>query len=309
MVGLRQFLPLFLLVFAAWSAPRAAASAWIIVDDNTGHVLAASGQNEKRQIASLTKIATAMVVMDWADATKSSLANLVGVPPGVAGVGGVNPCGLQPGDRVSLRDLLYSAMMSSDNHAAYTLAWNVGSRLPSGQGLSPVDNFSAHLNALARQLGMKRTLFLNPHGLDNMTPPPHSTAADLARLTRYAYRHPGFNFYVSQPTREITIEGADGASRGFLLRNTNELLGRDGIDGVKTGRTARAGDCLVLAADRDPEAVERDGQKVAIPRRIIVVLLGSADRFSEGLALIQRGWNLHGSWSAQGRPVGKRSTL
>jgi D-alanyl-D-alanine carboxypeptidase len=127
---------------------------------------------------------------------------------------------------VSLRDLLYAAMMSSDNHAAYTLAWNVGGRLPNSAGLSPVDNFTAHMNALARKLGMRRTLFLNPHGLDGMTPPPHSTAADVARLTRYAYTHAGFNFYVSQPTREIAIEGADGTTREFLLRNTNELLGR-----------------------------------------------------------------------------------
>jgi D-alanyl-D-alanine carboxypeptidase (penicillin-binding protein 5/6) len=306
---MRRFTPLVLAFLSVWSAPRAAGSSWIIVDDNTGHVLAASGQNEKRQIASLTKIASAMVVIDWAEATGTSLAEVVTVPAGAASIGGVNPCGLQPGDRVSLRDLLYSAMMSSDNHAAYTLAWNVGSRLPNPQALPPVDNFTAQMNALARKLGMKRTLFLNPHGLDSMTPPPHSTAADIARLTRYAYSHGSFNFYVSQPTREISIEGVDGTKRGFLLRNTNELLGRDGIEGVKTGRTRLAGDCIVLAADRPPEAVERDGQKIAIPRRIIVVLLGSADRFSEGLALIQRGWSLHEQWSAQGRPVSKRSTL
>jgi D-alanyl-D-alanine carboxypeptidase (penicillin-binding protein 5/6) len=306
---MRKITALCLLLAAVLCTSRASGSCWIIVDDNTGHILASSGQNDRSQIASLTKIATAMVVIDWAEATGASLAELVGVPAGVSGVGGVNPCGLQPGERVSLRDLLYSAMMSSDNHAAYTLAWNVGSRLPNPQGLSPVDNFTAQMNALARKLEMKRTLFLNPHGLDSMTPPPHSTAADLARLTRYAYSHGGFNFYVSQPTREISIEGVDGTKRGFLLRNTNELLGRDGIEGVKTGRTRLAGDCIVLAADRPPEAVERDGQKIAIPRRIIVVLLGSADRFSEGLALIQRGWSLHEQWSAQGRPVSKRSTL
>ena len=305
---MRTALVAILMVLAAGPV-AVAASSWMIVDDQTGHVLAASGQNEKRQIASLTKIATAMVVLDWAEASGTSLSTLVSVPSEVSGVGGVNPCQLQPGDQVSLRDLLYSAMMSSDNHAAYTLAQNVGQRLPNPQALSPVDNFSAQMNALARQLGMKRSLFLNPHGLDSMSPPPHSTAADLARLTRYAYSHAGFNFYVSQPTREISIQGADGTTRGFLLRNTNELLGRDGIEGVKTGHTRLAGDCIVLAADREPEAVERDGQKTAIPRRIIVVLLGSADRFSEGLALIQRGWSLHENWSAQDRPVSKRSTL
>lgn len=307
-----SLLPITLVVILLILAPgpvQVAASSWIIVDDETGHVLAASGQNEKRQIASLTKIATAMVVLDWAEATGTSLGTMVSVPSGVGGVGGVNPCQLQPGDRVSLRDLLYSAMMSSDNHAAYTLAQNVGTGLPNPQALSPVDNFSAHLNALARKLRLKRSLFLNPHGLDSMTPPPHSTAADLARLTRYAYSHAGFNFYVSQPTREISIQGVDGTTRGFLLRNTNELLGRNGIEGVKTGRTRLAGDCIVLAADREPEAVERDGQKTAIPRRIIVVLLGSTNRFSEGLTLIQRGWSLHENWSARGRPVSKRSTL
>jgi D-alanyl-D-alanine carboxypeptidase len=297
-----RLLPFLLLALALAAAPAAhAAASYIIVDSETGHILAEGNRNEKRQVASLTKVAAAMVVLDWAEATGTSMATPVEVPPGVAGVGGVNPCGLQPGDRASLRDLLSAAMMQSDNHAAYTLAHNVGGR---------VDNFTAHMNALARKLVMKRTLFLNPHGLDNTTPPPHSTAADMARLTRYAYSHGGFNFYASQPTREITIEGIDGLPRAFLLRNTNELLGQDGIEGVKTGRTARAGDCLILAADRDPLPVTNaQGQKVAIARRIIVVLLGSGDRFGEGLAMVRRGWDLHERWMAQGRPVSKRSSL
>lgn len=307
---MRKILIPTLLLLLACFVPRVhAAQSYIIVDDQTGQILASGNANQKRQVASLTKIATAMVVMDWADATKSSLASAVEVPAGVNGIGGINPCGLQPGDRVSLRDLLYAAMMQSDNHAAYAIAYNVGARLPNNQNLAPVDNFTAHMNALARGLGMKRTLFLNPHGLDNMDTPPHSSAADIARLTRYAYSHPGFNFYVSQPAREIAIQGIDGATRTFLLRNTNELLGQDGIDGVKTGRTARAGDCLVLAADRDPQTIEQNGQKLAIPRRIIVVLLGSSDRFGEGLQLIRQGWALHDRWTAEDRPVSRRSTI
>ena len=308
---MRHFLPLFLALLLAPAAPSArAAASYIIVDSETGHILADGNRNDKRQVASLTKVATTMVVLDWAEATGTSMATPVEVPAGVTSVGGVNPCGLQPGDRASLRDLVSAAMMQSDNHAAYTLAYNVGGRLPNPQGLSPVDNFTAHMNALARKLGMKRTLFLNPHGLDNSTPPPHSTAADMARLTRYAYGRGGFNFYASQPTREITIQGMDGLPRSFLLRNTNELLGQDGIEGVKTGRTSRAGDCLILAADRDPLPVTNEqGQKVAITRRLIVVLLGSPDRFGEGLAMVRRGWDLHERWMAQGRPVSKRSTL
>ncbi|MBU3665356.1 MAG: D-alanyl-D-alanine carboxypeptidase [Chthoniobacterales bacterium] len=300
---------LALMLATALLARADAARSFIVVDDLTGHVLASGNENEKLQIGSLTKIATAMVVMDWADATRASLAAEVPVPPGVQSVGGMNPCGLQPGDMVSLRDLIYAAMMVSDNHAAYTLAHNVGERLPNPQQLGPVDNFTAHMNALARTLGMKRTIFLNPHGLDNMETPPHSTATDLARLTRYAYKHAGFNFYVSQPAREISITGADGTKRGFLLRNTNEVLGQDGIDGVKTGRTARAGDCLVLSADQAPATVDNNGQTVAIPRRIIVVLLASPDRFGEGLQLVRRAWELHAQWSAEGRPVSRRSSI
>ena len=306
---MRQAL-LLILAFSFCTLPVArAAKSYVIADDETGHILASGDPNEKLQVASLTKIATAMVVIDWAEATKASLAAEVQVPAGAATIGGVNPCGLVPGDTVSMRDLLYAAMMVSDNHAAYTLAYQVGARLPNPQNLGPVDNFTAHMNALARKLKMKRTLFLNPHGLDNMETPPHSTAADLARLTLYAYKHPGFNFYVSQKTREISITGTDGQRRGFMLTNTNQLLGIDDIDGVKTGRTARAGDCLILSSERAPQAVEVNGQKLAIPRRLIVVLLASPDRFNEGLQLVRQGWALHEQWSAAGRPVTKRSAL
>lgn len=286
------------------------AASYVIADNETGHILDASGANEKRQIASLTKVATAIVAFDWAAASKSPLSAEVEVPPGIANVGGVNTCGLQPGDRVSLRDLIYAALLQSDNHASYTLAHNIGRRLPNNSGLDPVGNFTAHMNALARTLRMKRTLFLNPHGIDNDTPhPPYSTAADMARLTKYATANPAFNFAVSQKSREIGITGPDGIHRGFTLRNTNELLGQEGIDGVKTGRTARAGDCVILTSGRDPQIVNVQGGQAALPRRLIVVVLGSSNRFGEGLALVRRGWDLHSRWSAQGRPVTKRSTL
>jgi D-alanyl-D-alanine carboxypeptidase (penicillin-binding protein 5/6) len=304
-------LPALLLLLAAFTslATARAAQSYIIVDDETGHILDSSNANKKRQVASLTKIAAAMVALDWAAATDSSMAAEVEVPGGIAGVGGENACGLQPGDRVSLRDLVYAALMQSDNHAAYTLAYNVGARLPNNERLDPVGNFTAHMNALARTLRMKRTLFLNPHGIDNLENPPYSTAADLARLTRYAGDNAAFNFAVSQTSREINITAPDGTRRAYRLQNTNQLLGQEGIDGVKTGRTSRAGDCVILSSDREPQAVDVNGQQAAIPRRIKVVVLGSPDRFGEGLALVRRGWQLHDKWAAQGRLVSKRTTL
>lgn len=285
------------------------AANYIIVDDETGHILAAEGANEKAQVASLTKIATAMVVIDWAAATNSSLAAEVEIPAGIATVGGANPCGLQPGDRVSLRDLVYAALMQSDNHAAYALAYNVGQRLPNNAGLDSVGNFTAHMNALARKLRMKRTLFLNPHGIDSGDPAPYSTAADMARLTKYATDNAAFNFGVAQTSREIAITAPDGTRRAFMMQNTNELLGQEGIDGVKTGRTSRAGDCVILSSDREAQVVEVNGQKLAVPRRIFVVLLGSGNRFGQGLDLVRRGWSLHDKWSAAGRPISKRSSI
>ena len=145
-----------------------------------------------------------------------------------------------------MRDLLYAALVQSDNIAAYALAEHVGRALqaqlpPSGEAArgTPVDYFVLQMNALAKHLGMERTRFLNPSGAD-ANEKPYSTAADIARLTRYAMKNAGFRFYVSQKEREIEFGRGPGRLR-YLLRNTNELLGRENIDGVKTGRTQRAG--------------------------------------------------------------------
>ncbi len=158
------------------------------------------------------------------------------------------------------------------------------------------------MNALAFELEMKHTLFLNPHGLPmpSNSQQPYSSAADLARLTRYAYSKPGFPFYVAQKARDIHVERA-GKAIGRTINNTNKLLGVERIDGVKTAHSVAAGDCIILTSDRDPE-VKRQGDTVfTTPRRIIVVLLGSTDRFQEGLALDRRGWRLYEAWAAEGR--------
>lgn len=308
---LRSFHPGFAclaaLVFSTGVAR--AVDSFLIIDNQTGYVLAAREPDQKRQIASLTKIATALVVLDWAKLTNADLGELVAVPDAAVSAGGINPAGLQSGDLVSLRDLLYCALMASDNIAAHTLAYHIGRRLPNAEGLDPVGNFVAHMNALARTLGMKRTRFLNPSGLDNMQgAQPFSTAADLGRLVRYAYSKSGFPFYVQQQTREVHFFRA-GQPASVWLKNTNPLLDQDGIDGVKTGRTAKAGDCIILSADRAPE-VQRNGEQVAVtPRRIVVVLLGAQDRSGEGLGYMRRGWQLYDAWAAKGRPTKKKDTL
>ncbi len=298
-----------MLLLLASAALASAAQSYIIVDNQTGLILASKNPNEKLQVASLTKIATAVVVFDWAQVNKADMSQMAVVSTRALRAGGINPVGLLEGDSLSLRDLLYSALMASDNVAATAIAEHVGARLPNREGLDPISNFVSQMNALARTLGMKRTLFLNPSGSDNVQGAlPYSTASDLARLTRYAYSEADFPFFVSQKTRIVHVFRG-GVDMPVELRNTNELLDQDGIDGVKTGRTGRAGDCLVLSTERRPE-VQRQGETVFVtPRRIVIVMLGSRDRFVEGMALVRQGWGLYDQWAAEGRKIKKNEAL
>ena len=296
----------------ATSALRSAsaAQAYIIADATTGFVLLESKSKDKHQIGSLTKIATAMVVLDWAEHKGGDLNQFVTIPPS-AFVGTVeNNVGFRPGDDIALRDLLYAALVQSDNIAAYTLGSYVGAQIQAPTPkLSAMDVFVTQMNALAKQLKMEKTRFVNPHGVDtNVKPLPYSNAEDVARLTRYALNKASFRFYVSQKEREISWRRG-GKEQRYLLRNTNELLGTNGIDGVKTGQTARAGQCLVLSSAREPQVVPAGGGNRIYPRRIIVVLLGSSNRFAEGAQLIAQGWNLYDQWANTGRIADPKKML
>ena len=287
-----------------------AAQASIVVDAQTGFVLQEVKSKDKRQIGSVTKIATAMVVLDWAEHKGGDLNQFVTIPPS-AFVGTLeNNVGFRPGDDIALRDLLYAALVQSDNVAAYALASYVGSQIQTPTAkLSAIDIFVTQMNALAKQLKMEKTRFVNPHGVDtNVKPLPYSTAEDVARLTRYALNKASFRFYISQKERQISWRRG-GKEQRYLLRNTNELLGTNGIDGVKTGQTARAGQCLVLSSTRESQVVQDAGGTRIFPRRIIVVLLGSTNRFGEGAQLVAQGWQLYDGWAATGRLVDPKKLL
>jgi D-alanyl-D-alanine carboxypeptidase len=288
-------------------------AAYVVADQTTGYVLEAYKGEVKRQIASLTKIATGKVVLDWASKTNTDLAQQVVVPPqAIEESGGTNPMGLLPNDLISYRDLLYAALMQSDNTAATTLAYYVGAALRPGGGdrmreLGAVEVFVSQMNALARQLGMERTLFVNPHGLEPRKGlQPYSTAVDMIKLTSYAMKDAAFRFYVSQKERKISFSRGSQVFQ-YLLRNTNELVGTEGIDGVKTGRTAKAGDCIIISAQRDPEITQQGGTTLVTPRRLNVVVLAATDRIAAASQLLSRGWTLYDQWAAAGRPTGNQA--
>src|SRR5213596_654397 len=313
----RRFLTVFsaFLVSMALLRSAAAAEAHLIADAQTGYILEEQEPRKKLLVGSLTKIATASVVLDWAERKAGNLNETVMIPQEAFVGTSENNIGFQPGDSITLRDLLYAALVQSDNIAAYTLAHHVGSQLGSllpsdvSSKLTPADAFVAQMNALAKQLKMERTRFVNPHGIDyKVKPLPYSTAEDMARLTRYAMNKASFRFYVSQKERQISFDRG-GRRLNYILRNTNELLGKMGIDGVKTGRTARSGDCLILYANRESEVVRNGQMETVYPRHLMVVLLGSTNRFGEGAALMQRGWQLYDQWAAAGRMADPKKVL
>ena len=301
----------YLCCAAVFTAIPLHAESYVIADHQTGRILEERGGNHKGQIASLTKLALAMVALDWSELRRGNLDETAVVPESaISTTGGINPLGLQAGDVLTLRDLLFACLLASDNVSAVTLADHLGRSLPNPTGLDPVGNTVSQMNALARQLGMKRTLFLNPHGLDapEGQAQPYSTPADVARLLRYGYSKPGLAFYVDQPSRDIHVQRG-GASISLQISNTNKLLGNDGIDGGKTGRTTLAGECIALTSKKTPE-VRREGDTVfTTPRRIIVVLLGSDNREQEGLSLVQRGWAAYQEWASRGRPAKASNSL
>jgi len=282
----------------------------MVMEAYSGKVLVASNASVRRPIASLTKIATGAVAVDWSIATGSDIgAVTLTVPQTITLVGGPNPMNLQPGDQLSLRDALYSALLGSDNLAALTIADHIGRELLTRRGKTgePVAEFVAEMNRLAKAIGATQTHYANPHGLEREGAKAYSTAADVARMSVYAMRKNAFNFIVRQSERQVSVTGAAG-KRSYRVKNTNELIGEPGILGVKTGTTNAAGPCVSVCMDRDPLVRQKaDGSKGATPRRLIAVVLNNPDRFNRARSLIRQGWGVYDPWLESGAPVQDRN--
>lgn len=281
----------------------------MVVEAHSGKVLIANHSTVKRPVASLTKIATAVLVVDWAEASGVDLAQReVTVPGSVAMLPGPNPMRLVPGERLSLLDALSSAVLGSDNMAAMTVAHHVGLEFQRRRGRTdgdPVREFVKEMNNLADALRMRKTEFRNPHGLELPDQVGVSTAADIAKLSVYAMRRPGFTFISRQKERQITVKGLE-KPRSFKVRNTNEMVSEQ-IIGLKTGTTRAAGQCLALSVERAPLIRPKaDGSKGVTPRRLIIVLLNSPNRFDHAKRLIPKGWGVYDGWVNAGAIVRNR---
>ena len=218
-----------LLTTVATAAPPVVdAEAYLVQNGGTGDVLAARDADERRPIASITKLMTVLVALEHAD-----LDEVVTVGSAAAGVG-ESTINLRPGERITVGDLATAALVQSANDAATALAAHVGG--------GSVARFVELMNAKARRLGLHDTTFANPSGLD--APGHVSSARDVTLLARVAMRQP----FIRRTVRRETAAIAGGRD----LSTWNDLLGSvPGLLGVKTGHTSAAGWSQVAAVQRN----------------------------------------------------------
>ncbi len=249
------------------AAPSISATSAIVIDAKTGNVLFEKNSNERRPMASTTKIMTALVAIKH-----GNLADMVTVNGDVVGPGSLGGIDLQPGEQLTLKDLLYALLLPSANDAAVAIADHIG---------GSVGGFAAMMNQEAVSIGVTNTHFTNPHGLDD--PMHYTTAHDLAIIAKTALQNPVFSQIVSTKTYSI-----NRPSLGFSepIENENKLLSSyPGATGVKTGYTSRAGNCLVSSATRGGVS-------------LISVVLGvdwRKDLFDQSAALLDYGFSLYKS--------------
>jgi len=236
-----------------------------------GRDLWGSDPDRRLPPASLTKMMTALLVLE-----RTAPGAMATVSPAAAGETG-SRLGLAAGCRMSVGELLAASILNSANDACHALADHVA---------GSEKQFVSLMNERAGRLGLTGTRYANACGHD--APGHYSTARDLALLAETVMQEPFYARLAALP--EGTIATAD-TKKLFRLTNTNALLGRSaGVKGVKTGFTARAGKCLVAAAER--------GGKQAL-----LVLLDAPDRWWTADAMLDAAFAEHGG---KGMPAGRQ---
>ena len=272
------------------AVPFVSCDSWIIVDAADGRMLAGAETETSRHFASTTKIMTAWLVAQLAEQHPEVLDETLTMSVRADETRG-STADVRAGESLPVREALYGLMLPSGNDMSIAIAEHFGPRLAAtattvensaanDSKRDPLELFVAAMNAEAARLGMMNTHYTNPHGLTNES---HlSTVADLALLARATLNSPLMRQYSSMRQRGATVAGPGGYSRNVLWKNTNELLGTEGYDGIKTGTTDQAGACLVSTGER-------------AGKRLIVVVLGSAAseaRYTDSRNLYRYGWNL-----------------
>lgn len=243
----------------------------LLMDYDTGKILFEKNSHDIRPCASITKVMTLCLIFEAIESGKIGYDTIVTTSPIAASMGG-SDIWLVEGEQMSVNDLIKAIVVVSANDAAVAMAECV-----SGSESAFVDE----MNKKAAELGMNDTTFKNCNGLDEDG---HVTSAyDVALMSRELMKHDDIYNYTSIWLDYIR----DGATQ---LVNTNKLLKTyDGITGLKTGTTSKAGACITATAQRDG-------------LNLISVILGAqntADRFTDAAALLNYGFANYASISPQ----------
>jgi D-alanyl-D-alanine carboxypeptidase len=235
--------------------PTVQASSALVVDIGSGKVLWGKETETRRQIASITKLMTAIIVLE-----ENSPNDIVTISRNASLIEG-SRIWLAPGDKLTVQDLVAAMLIHSANDAAYALAENNAN--------GSIENFVKKMNKKAQELGLKNTHFANPMGFDGTEN--YSTAQDIAQLGQYAYRKAIIRNIVATSSTEIkSIQG-----HSYKLESTNDLLTKDHrFKGLKTGHTSEAGYSFVGVAEGS------EGYPV------IIIVFNSPNRFQESINLM-----------------------
>lgn len=221
----------------------------VVMEQSSGRILFQKDANLHLPMASTTKIVTALTVLN-----NANLDDVVTIPSQACGIEGSSVY-LRPGEKLSVKELLYGLMLRSGNDCAVALALHVG---------GSVSNFAQMMNNTAKNLGCVDSNFVNPHGLhdDNH----YTSARDLATITCKALQNSDFAQIVATKSFKISNDGYDYPR---VLVNKNKLLSTfDDANGVKTGYTKKAGRCFVGSATRNG-------------MQVVVVVLNCGPMFEE----------------------------
>jgi D-alanyl-D-alanine carboxypeptidase/D-alanyl-D-alanine carboxypeptidase (penicillin-binding protein 5/6) len=227
-------IPMSFPLFASADAqPQLSAKSAVLMNADNGEILYAKGENDKRPMASTTKIMTALITLETAAVNN----RIVTITDNMVRVEG-SSMGLMPGNKLSLKSLAAGMLLVSGNDAANSAAIAIGGSTKA---------FAELMNKRAKELNMTDTHFVTPSGLDDEEH--YTTARDLAVLAAAAMKNPDFAEIACEKSMSVQFISPDQTRR---LTNHNKLLSMySGCVGVKTGFTKKAGRCLVSSAEKN----------------------------------------------------------
>ena len=248
------------------SIPAVSAQGAILIDTKSGDTIFEINPRKRLPMASTTKIMTAIVAIE----SEFPLDQIIRITNEMTGAEG-SSIYLYENEMFTLYDLIYALLLNSANDAAEAIAISVG---------GSIEKFADMMNEKVRELNLKDTNFINPHGLDGEMH--YTTAYDLAKITAHALENEVFAEISGTQNKIIYPKNSDGSNNqagARYLRNHNKMLRiyKDAI-GVKTGFTKRSGRCLVSAAERNDV-------------RLVAVTLNASDDWNDHAEMLNYGFD------------------